>query len=326
MIASIHGGTVHGIRHSVEDRANHCQPSVLQAPIFPAKLAKRLLSWSTKPNVLPPPPMEVGGRPRYGIEDYKALNVPAAGGASNLIEFQKTSDHKRMIHGFVRPSVGGERQGGGWGHQHDRPPWSAAHQQNPWHGRSPSATFPDADTPAQCFRRTVPLRSVTSTEKVHHHPPVAQNARTSLASRLDFSTTVAFQWDKNPLPKIKHPCDSSSVPLDRRVWRVPGHDVGSEGNLTQDFWRSSSGFVPNPAHMSRTELRRDRHAHQLENALGWPQRGREPLGKEEERSKGWTKEFQVGSMNRGIIERGKHRQRGALNYGNNAITGQGFDA
>ena len=34
-------------------------------------------------------------------------------------------------------------------------------------GRSPSATFPDADTPAQCFRRTVPLRSVTSTEKAH---------------------------------------------------------------------------------------------------------------------------------------------------------------
>lgn len=237
----------------------------------------------------------MGGRPRYGVEDYRALAVPAAGGISNLIEFQKTADHKRMLHGFVRPSIGGDRQGGGWGHQHDRPPWSAAHQHNPWHGRSPSGSFPDADTPAQCFRRTMPLRSVTSTDKVRCHPAVVQNARTSLAGRLDFSTTVAFQWDKNHLPKIKHPCDSSSGPLDRRVWRVPGQDVGSEGTLTRDFWTSNSGYVANPVHTCRTQLQRDRHTRTLKNATAWPQatRGQEAAGDEGVRSKGWTNEFQV---------------------------------
>jgi len=48
----------------------------------------------------------------------------------------------------------------------------------------------------------------------------------------------------------------------------------------------------------------------------------DPLGGTKE---DWVNEYAVGTLNRGLLERGKHRVRGGANYGKNVQTGQGFD-
>jgi len=285
---SAHGGVVHGVRHVMEDRANcsMLRRKTPPVPLFPVGLEKQLLTWSTKPTVhahLRKPGKSVnvenlralGDVKRYGAEDYAEMRVPAAGGNSNLIEFDRGEDRKRVLKGFTRPRYN-HNGGAGWGHEQDRPPWSAANGHNPWHGPSASATFP-CENPAQTFRMTMPIRSMSSMDSKPTVPsaPNSRKAASVMADRLDFSTTVAFQWNGSPEPSggIRD-ADRVRPELKRRVWRVPGLDEGTQGASTpqSSFWQSQQGWTEKPPFQTTRALRDgraqwDRHNGQASHGL-----------------------------------------------------------
>jgi len=268
----------------------------------------------------------------YNYTVQLAMSVPAAGGNPNLDSYDMLPDNTRMLKGFYREAIGGARHAeAAWstvprtGPHRDvgfKPPWSAAKPGNAWHGVPPHHTFlAHPPTKANTFRfagpppPAPPLRRSASTL-----PALPRTSASSLASSMDFSKTVAFQWNE---PQASHRADlADPLRLTRRVWRRPGHHEGD--GSTSTFWESKRGYVDEPMNKTRSDLFRGRAnyddlARQAVQGRTKEQAGRVLHGKE------FANEFAVGTFNRGLVERGKQRLRGGQNYGKNVQTGQGFD-